>query len=90
MTCLEVPAGGADDIDLYSASEATGVFDGKIADLTETALVTSGGAWTLGGMKALSAVPAANAYLYLTGGESGTAAAYTAGKFLIELDGYEA
>ncbi len=90
MTCLEVPAGGADDIDLYSASEATGVFDGKIADLTETALVTSGGAWTLGGVKALSAVPAANKYLYLTGGEDGTAAAYTAGKFLIELDGYEA
>jgi hypothetical protein len=90
MTCLEVPAGGADDIDLYSATEATGVFDGAIGDLTETALLTSGGAWTLGTTKGLSAVPAANAYLYLTGGEGGTAAAYTAGKFLIELDGYEA
>lgn len=90
MICLEVPTGGADDIDLYSATEATGVFDGAIGSLTETALVTSGAAWTLGGMKALSAVPAANAYLYLTGGEGGTAAAYTAGKFLIELDGYEA
>lgn len=90
MTCLEVPAGGADDIDLYSATAATGVFDGKIADLTETALLTSGGAWTLGSTKGLSAIPAANAYLYLTGGEDGTAASYTAGKFLIELDGYEA
>ncbi|MEN6375531.1 MAG: hypothetical protein ABFD75_12255 [Smithella sp.] len=90
MTCLEVPTGGADDIDLYSATEATGVFDGGIAALAETALVTSGGAWTLGGTKALSAVPAANEYLYLTGGEAGTAATYTAGKFLIELDGYEA
>lgn len=88
MTCLEVPAGGADDIDLYSATEATGVFDAGIATLAETALVTSGGAWTLGGMKALSAVPAANEYLYLTGGEAGTAASYTAGKFLIELQGY--
>lgn len=88
MTCLEVPVGGADDIDLYAATEATGVFDGGIATLDETALVTSGGAWTLGSMKALSAVPAADQYLYLTGGEGGTAATYTAGKFLIELDGY--
>jgi hypothetical protein len=90
MTCLEVPTGGADDIDLYSAAEATGVFDVAISTLTESALVTSAGAWTLGGMKALSAVPAANAYLYLTGGEAGAAGTYTAGKFLIELDGYEA
>ncbi|HOD72238.1 MAG TPA: hypothetical protein PKO27_14495 [Deltaproteobacteria bacterium] len=90
MTCLEVPTGGADDIDLYSATEATGVFDGAIGSLTETALVTSGAAWALGGMKALSAVPAANAYLYLTGGEASAAGKYTAGKFLIELDGYEA
>lgn len=90
MTCLEVPTGGADDIDLYSATEATGKFDGKIADLTESALVTSGGAWTLAATKAFGAVPAANSYLYLTGGEDGTAGVYTAGKFLIELEGYEA
>ena len=90
MTCLEVPTGGADDIDLYSAAAATGVFDAAISTLSgSAALVTSGAAWTLGGMKALSAVPAANAYLYLTGGEA-SAGTYTAGKFLIELDGYEA
>lgn len=90
MTCLEVPVGGADDVDLYSATEATGVFDGGIAALAETALVTSAGAWTLGATKGLGAIPAANEYLYLTGGEAGTAATYTAGKFLIELDGYAA
>ena len=90
MTCLEVPAGGADDIDLYSATEATGVFDAGIGTLAETALLTSGGAWSLALTKALGAVPAADEYLYLTGGEAGTAAAYTAGKFLIELDGYAA
>lgn len=90
MTCLEVPAGGADDVDLYSATEATGVFDAGIGTLTETIMVTSGGAWTLGLTKGFSAVPAANEYLYLTGGEVGTAATYTAGKFLIELEGYEA
>ena len=90
VTCLEVPAGGADDIDLYSATEGTGVFDGAVASLTETALLTSGGAWTLALTKALGALPAANEYLYLTGGEAGTAATYTAGKFLIEFEGYDA
>ena len=90
MTCLEVPVGGADDIDLYSAVEATGAFDDGVAALDETALVTAAGAWTLGLTKALGAIPAADEYLYLTGGEAGTAAAYTAGKFLIELDGYAA
>lgn len=90
MTCLEVPAGGVVDIDLYSATAATGVFDGAVGDLTETAIITAGGNWTLAAIKAFGAIPAANAYLYLTGGAGGTAAAYTAGKFLIELEGYEA
>lgn len=88
MTCLEVPVGGADDIDLYSATEATGVYDAGIGTLAETALITSGGAWTLALTKAFGAVPAADEYLYLTGGEAGTAASYTAGKFLIVLNGY--
>jgi len=87
---LEVPAGGADDIDLYSATVGTGVFDGGIAALVETALVTAGGAWTLALTKALGAFPTAGEYLYLTGGEAGTAAAYTAGKFEIVLRGYAA
>lgn len=88
MTCLEVPAGGADDVDLYCATEATGVFDGGIAALTETALITSAGAWTNGQTKSFGNIPAADQYLYLTGGEAGTAGTYTAGKFLIELEGY--
>lgn len=90
MTCLEVPAGGADDIDLYAATEGTGVFDGGVAALTETALITAGGAWTLGLTNVIAAVPASGQYLYLTGGEAGTAATYTAGKFLIEFEGYDA
>jgi hypothetical protein len=88
VICLEVPVGGVTDIDLYSATEATGVFDGDIAALTETALLTNGGAWTLALSKAIGNVPAAGEYLYLTGGAAGTAAAYTAGKFLIVLEGY--
>lgn len=88
MRCLEVPAGGVVDIDLYAATEGTGVFDGGIALLTETALVTSGGNWTLN--RALGIAPdgvAADSYLYLTGGAGGTAATYTAGRILIELVG---
>lgn len=88
MTCLEVPAGGADDIDLYSATEATGAFDTGIATLVETALVTNGEAWTANMTKWASADVAAAQYLYLTGGEAGTAATYTAGRFLIEIFGY--
>ncbi len=91
MSCLEVPAGGVTDIDLYSANESTGAFDDAGAStLTETALVTAGGAWTLNESQAFGAIPPANDYLYLFGGAAGTAAEYTAGKFLIELFGYDA
>lgn len=94
MTCLETPAGGIADIDLYAATEGTGKFDDAVAGLTETVLITSGMAWsggvttTLATVKGSIDVPAANQFLYLTGGAGGTAATYTAGKFLIELYGY--
>lgn len=87
LTCLEAPTGGVTDIDLYAATEGTGVFDGAVGDLVETALVTSGGAWTLGTSKPLLVDIAANKYLYLTGGAGGTAATYTAGRFLLEIWG---
>lgn len=90
MTCLELPAGGADDIDLYAATEGTGVYDGLVTDLTETALITSGAAWASGTVRASTAVPASGQYLYLTAGEALAAGTYSAGKFLIELLGYEA
>lgn len=86
--CFETPAGGADDIDLYSAVEGTGAFDAGVAStLTETALLTRGAAWAAGDLKVMTGLPAANEYLYLVGGEAGTAATYTAGRFLIELIG---
>ena len=90
MTCLEAPVGGVTDIDLYAATEATGVYDSAVGDLTETAQVTSGAAWTNGRELSFTAWPAANAYLYLTGGGAGVPGTYTAGKFLIELEGYDA
>lgn len=87
MTCLEVPVGGVADVDLYAATEGTGEFDGLVSDLTETALVTAGGNWTIGLEKVFTGIPAANQYLYLTSGAA-TAGTYSAGKFLIEIWGY--
>jgi hypothetical protein len=76
-------------IDLYAATEGTGVFDGGIAALAETAVLTSSGAWTLGLTQGTVADGvAANAYLYLTSGAGGTAGTYTAGRLLITLTGY--
>ena len=87
MGCAIVPTTGADDIDLYSASEATGAYDAGVATLTETALVTSAGAHAIGTVKPFTALPAANEYLYLTSGEAGTVGTYDAGRIYIELWG---
>jgi hypothetical protein len=87
LTCYELPAGGDTDIDLYSATEDTGVEDVAISTLTETQIVNSG---TLAlGTTAFGTDIAADQYLYLVG--QGTAnAAYTAGRLLIEIFGYDA
>ena len=86
ITCGEVPTTGDDDIDLYSATEGTGAYDGAIGSLTETALMTSAAALAIGTDKPLTAFPAANQYLYLTTGDI-TAGTYDAGKIFIELWG---
>ncbi len=86
MTCLEVPAGAASDVDLYSATVGTGAVSTDVTDLTETALLTKGGAWTAGDITIMSALPANTAYLYLTTGEDDDGT-YTAGRFLIEFFG---
>lgn len=90
VTCLEVPAGGATDIDFYSSDVATGTQDVIITDAalgTETALVTSGGAWASGTTKGMTGLPAANDYLYIVNGAA-SGGTFTAGKFLIELYGF--
>jgi hypothetical protein len=89
VTCLELPAGGADDLDFYSASVGTGTQDVIIthADLgTETALVTSGAAWASGTVKGMTGLPAAGDYLYIVNGEA-AGGTFSAGKFLIEFFG---
>jgi len=89
MTCLEAPAGGEPDVDLYQATEATGVTGAEIGDLTETALLAAAADWTAGTVKEFSALPDDGGHLYLTVGTDSdpVAGTYTAGKFLIEIVG---
>ena len=86
MTCLETPAGGSTDIDLYSATEGTGVNDTAIGDLTETQIINAGAA-SAGTMVAGGDITA-DQYLYLVSQGTGDAA-YTAGRFMIEIIGYD-
>ncbi len=89
VQCLEVPAGGADDIDFYSASVGTGTQGVAMTDAalgTEVALVTAGEAWTASMVKGMTGLPAANDYLYIASGEA-AGGTYTAGKFRIVLFG---
>lgn len=89
MRCLEVPAGGDPNVALYYATEATGVEDGAIGDLTETIVFDPNADWTIDMSRSITGMPAANSYLYLVQGDAtGTAADYTAGKFMIEFYGY--
>ena len=89
ITCLELPAGGADDIDFYSATVSTGAQDVDVTTLTETVLITSGAAWASGTTKGMTGLPPANDYLYIVNGEA-AGGTFTAGKFLIEFYGYVA
>lgn len=86
ITCMEAAAGGGVDIDVYSATEGTGVEEGDIASLTSTQLINAG-QLSLGGVGIFTALPAADSYLYLVN-QSATDADYTGGIFLIELFGY--
>ena len=94
MRCFETPTSSGTvepDIDLFSATEATGTENGAIGDLTETKLLDTGADWTLTKQPmALTAVPAANQYLYLASSGGGDTGIYTAGIFLITLWGHSA
>jgi hypothetical protein len=86
MTCVETPAGGSTDIDLFSATEGTGVNDTAIGDLTETQIINAGAASA--GTVVAGGDIAADQFLYLVSQGTGDAA-YTAGRFLIEITGFD-
>jgi len=88
MRCVEATTTGEPDIDLYSAVEATGTENAAITGLDETALLAAAADWTVAmGPKVLTALPAANEYLYLVASGGGDAGEYGSGRFIIELWG---
>ena len=89
ITCLETPAGGDPDIDFYSATESTGTENALVTDLTETLLLARGASWAINDYRSVvTALPAADQYLYLAVGSAGGApGTYSAGKFKIKFYG---
>ena len=87
VTCLEVPAGGTADINFYSSSASTGAQDALASGLAGVStLIDAGGAWTSGATKGMTALPAANDYLYIANGAA-SGGTFSAGKFEIVLFG---
>ena len=88
ITCLEAPAGGDPDINLWYADEATGTEDAAITGLSNQVQMCDSGDLALGSMVSIPTPPAADKYMYMVTGAA-TDANYTAGKLLIEFFGYE-
>ena len=88
LTCLEAPAGGDPDINLWYADEATGTEDAAITGLSNQVQICNSGDLALNSVVSLATV-AADKYLYMATGAA-TNADYTAGKLLIEFWGYTA
>lgn len=90
ITCIEVPAGGEVDIDVYQSSVGTGTEGALVTALTNsTQLLNMNADWTAGTSKTFTTNPSDIYYLYLSVGtdSSPTAGTYTTGKFLIEMYG---
>ena len=89
ITCLEAPAGGDPDINLWYADEATGAEDAAITGLTNQVQMCDSGDLALNSVISIPTPPAADKYIYMVTGAA-TDADYTAGKLLIEFFGYSA
>ena len=89
IICTETPAGPDIDIDFSTSTDGTVA---ETADITGAAgyaqLLARGGAWAINDVICCTALPAANAYLYLSNGAGGGGDAdYTAGKFIVRFYG---
>lgn len=90
VKCMETPAGCNVDVDFSAASVDSGAQDGDVTALANYAQLLNGGNQTGNSIdQPLTAYPAPNYYLYLSGGTF-TDAVATAGRFLITLFGYVA
>jgi len=87
IKCLETPATGDPDINVYANVESTGSESDDPSGLTGTGILVNTGDHSVGSEDYFTAFPAANEYLYLVAGAA-TDADYTAGRLLIELYGY--
>ena len=100
MQCVELPVGGTLDIDLTAVDEATFalVADGSTTDAaggtSAQTLIDAAGTWSLGEVDHYAVahgtphdIDTADQYLYLTSGEAANAGNYSAGKFIITLEG---
>ena len=84
ITWLETPATGVTDIDFWMAPEGSGAFsDAGKTDLTEVVVYAKGSAAAAARATpiSLTALPAADNYLYMFAGVAGTTGTYTAGIF---------
>jgi hypothetical protein len=88
ITCMEAPAGGDPDINLWYADEATGTEDAAVTGLTNQVQMCDSGDLAIGTIVGIPTPPAADKYMYMVTGAA-TNADYTAGKILIEFFGYE-
>ena len=88
IQCLEIPAGGSDQVDLWYADNNAGVEDAAVTTLTSQVNLTNTADNTLGvsGGFIVDVVLPADKYLYLVCGDAGNAV-YTKGKYLITLYG---
>jgi len=91
VSCLETPTTGEPDIDIYTSTASTGGENDAIsAEAGQAVMLTMAADWTgVLAPKGLTALPAANSYLYLVGGDS-VAGDYDAGILKIVLYGYPA
>ena len=86
MHCIELPAGGDNDINLVAGSAAD---EGHDDAVTGAVVLVNGGDWVAGKTVVQEAQAiTANYYLYLTAGTGDLDVVYTAGQFIIVLYGH--
>ena len=90
MQCVETPGTGEPDIDLHSNTVATLTEDAAHdASGTSVSLLAAAADWTgVLAPNSLTALPAADTYLYFVSSGGADAGTYSAGKFVIKLYGY--
>lgn len=87
LICLETPAGGDNDVNVVAAASGALAYDGAGG----TTYGINGGDAVAGQVVAnLVQGLTANHYFYLTAGTGDTAAAYTAGQFIVRMYGHPA